>query len=295
MNKTFLSSSPVISGNAQKVNVFSPLLQQKCRLTLIGDYHSSLNDERGEPFTQYSARMAQYGHTDMKDLEKLFEHAIQNNSDAIVLLGDMISFPSEKGVEVLTSVIKSSPIPVYYIAGNHDWHYEGWQGSDMQQRQEWINKRLLPLYNGREPLNYAVKIKGVKLIMIDNSVCQIQPSQLEFLRRELSDGKPAVIGCHIPLYLGMPDHPVTDYGCGHPEWGAASDKYYEIERREKWPDEGLNDETFMFCREVLSSKNVLGIIAGHVHGYGLETLKDKFQLVVSSQHSTILDLFGSSL
>ena len=221
MNKTFLSSSPVISGNAQKVNVFSPLLQQKCRLTLIGDYHSSLNDERDEPFTQYSARMAQYGHTDMKDLEKLFEHAIQNNSDAIVLLGDMISFPSEKGVEVLTSVIKSSPIPVYYIAGNHDWHYEGWQGSDMQQRQEWINKRLLPLYDGREPLNYAVEIKGVKLIMIDNSVCQIQPSQLEFLRRELSDGKTAVIGCHIPLYLGMPDHQVTDYGCGHPEWGGS--------------------------------------------------------------------------
>lgn len=292
MDKNFFSSLPQISGRAKQVSVRSPRLKQKCRLTLIGDYHGTPDDERGKPFSQYSGRMAQYGHADMEELEQLFSEACRNGSDAILLLGDILSFPTEKGVELLAGMMKDSPVPVYFTAGNHDWHYEGWQGSDMEQRREWISRRLLPLYGGRDPMNYAVEIKGVKLIMVDNSVYQITLPQLEFLRRELSDGKPVLAGCHIPLYLGMPFQSVVNYGCGHPEWGAATDPYSEIERRERWPREGTAPETFAFCRELLEAENLLGIAAGHAHTFSLDTWNSKFQLVVSSQHSTILDLFG---
>ena len=218
-----ISSSTIISGRTNEVSVYSPLLKNNCQLTLIGDYHSSLDDGRGENFVSYSGRMAQYGNRDMQQFQQMLELAQQNQSDAVLLLGDILSFPSEKGVETRAGLIKDSPIPVYYIAGNHDWHYEGWPGTDMQQRQEWITKRLLPLYNGRDPMNYAVEINGIKLIMMDNSLYEITARQLEFLRRELADGKPALVGCHVPLYLGMPYHVVTDYGCGHPAWGAAND------------------------------------------------------------------------
>lgn len=287
------SAFPVISGKNNEVILHSPLLKERCRLTLIGDYHATLEDERGKLFQQYSARMAQWGHSDMHHLEELFSKGFQDGSDAIILLGDMISFPTEKGVETLAGMMKDSPIPVLFTAGNHDWHYEGMPGSDMQKRQEWINKRLLPLYGGHDPMNYAVEIKGIKLLMVDNSVYQITPSQLAFCRKELSDGKPVLLGCHIPLFLGMPYHSVVNYGCGHPEWNGANDPYFKIERRERWAQGGQSAETFAFCREILESENVLGIAAGHTHTYCLETFNNKFQLVVSSLSSTTLTLYGN--
>lgn len=293
MNRSFLQGKTVISSRPDAVTVSSDLLKQKCRLTLIGDYHAVTDDERGVPFAQYSARMAQYGHADMKELEELFAQACQNGSDAVILLGDIISFPSEKGVELLSSMMKNSPIPVYFTAGNHDWHYEGTPGSDKKLRQEWIRKRLLPLYDGRDPMNYAVEIKGIKLLMVDNSVYETTTSQLEFLRRELSEDKPALLGVHIPFYLGMPFHTAGNYGCGHPQWGAEADRYYGIERRERWAAEGLSAESFEFCREALRSRNLLGILAGHVHTFGLDTWENKFQVAVSSLHSTTLTLSGN--
>lgn len=285
--------STVISGKDNEVTLRSQFLKERCRLTLIGDYHATLDDERGTPFKQYSARMAQWGHSDMQELESLFSKAFQDGSDAIILLGDILSFPTEKGVETLAGMMKDSPIPVLFTAGNHDWHYEGMPGSDMQKRQKWISKRLLPLYGGHDPMNYAFEIKGVKILMVDNSVYEITPSQLEFCRKELSDGKPVLVGCHIPLYLGMPYHTIVNYGCGNPEWNGANDPYFAIERRKRWAKEGQSAETFAFCRELLESENLLGIAAGHTHTYCLETFNNKFQLVISSLSSATLTMYGN--
>ena len=125
--------STVISGKDNEVTLRSQFLKERCRLTLIGDYHATLDDERGTPFKQYSARMAQWGHSDMQELEVLFSKAFQDGSDAIILLGDILSFPTERGVETLAGMMKDSPIPVLFTAGNHDWHYEGMPGIDKER------------------------------------------------------------------------------------------------------------------------------------------------------------------
>ena len=283
---------PVISTRDNEVTVRSPQLSAPVRILLIGDYHSSLNDERGVPYEQYSARMAQYGNGDMKKLAEYFRQAAEQKYDLILLLGDILSFPSEAGVECLAELIRTSPIPALFTAGNHDWHYEGLPGSDIELRREWIAKRLLPLYGGNDPLQYVYEVNGLKVIMIDNSVYEILPGQLEFVRRELADGKPALLGCHIPLYLPLPGRTVTGYGCGHPDWGAATDPYWEIERRERWPEQGLSRETFDFCREIMMAENLLGIAAGHTHRFCLDCFGNKFQAVVSSKQSWTLDLAG---
>ena len=54
---------PLISGKDNEVTLRSQFLKEKCRLTLIGDYHATLDDERGTPFKQHSARMAQWART----------------------------------------------------------------------------------------------------------------------------------------------------------------------------------------------------------------------------------------
>jgi len=286
---------PLISTRENDVSVSSPLLSGSTQILLIGDYHSSLNDVRGVPYEQYSARMAQYGNPDMKLLAEYFQQAADRKYDLILLLGDILSFPSEAGVEFLANQISRSPVPALFIAGNHDWHYEGLPGSDMELRRQWTAKRLLPLYGGNDPLKYVYSVNGLKVIMIDNSTYEILPEQLDFIRRELADGKPALLGCHIPLYLPLPDRTVTGYGCGHPDWCAATDPYWQIERRERWPVQGQSRETFEFCREILSAENLLGIVAGHTHKFCVDCFGGKFQAVVSSQRACPLKLAGHGI
>ena len=61
--------------------------------------------------------------------QKAFEEAItyakESKVDIITLLGDIFSFPSELAIEWVLSKLKAIDIPYIYIAGNHDWHYEG--------------------------------------------------------------------------------------------------------------------------------------------------------------------------
>ena len=282
--------SPIVSIRENEISAGSPQLRKTTRIMLIGDFHSGLSDSREAPFEQYSRRMAQYSKPDMEQLKVRFRQAAEEKIDLILLLGDILSFPSEAGVEYLAELIRNSPVPALFTAGNHDWHYEGVPGSDRAQRAEWIAKRLTPLYAGRNPLYYSVSVNDVKVVMIDNSVYEILPEQLDFMRSELSDGKPVILGCHIPLYLPFPDRDVTHYGCGHPGWGAAADPYWRIERRERWPENGLNRETFAFCREVFSAENLLGIAAGHTHAFRLDCFRDKFQIVVSMSRECILKL-----
>lgn len=52
----------------------------------------------------------------------------------------------------------NAEIPCRYIAGNHDWHFEG-SGPDIPQpelRRRWI-KKLAPLYAGENPDGYSCR------------------------------------------------------------------------------------------------------------------------------------------
>lgn len=275
MDKNSLPNRITLEGDT--LTVVSGRIARPCRVMILGDTHFSTDDERGEPFRRYSARMAQYGRQEMTALEDRLKSVEARKIDAVILAGDIISFPSEAGVEKLLSLMRSCPVPCYYTAGNHDWHYEGTAGSDRELREEWIGRRLLPLYAGRNPLYYAETHCGIKFILIDNSVYQILPEQLDFLKAQLSDGRPAILAMHIPLYLPGRG---SDYPCGNPQWGK-EDPYYQIERRERWPESGPSQTTLDFHRLALSAPNVLGIVAGHTHQFDADQINGRFQLVAA--------------
>ena len=96
------------------------------------------------------------------------------------MVGDIFSFPSELAIEWVLSKLDETGIPYVYVAGNHDWHYEGMSGNLDLLRNTWINKRLLPLYQGNNPLMAAYDIKGIRFLAIDNSTYEINKDQLEF-------------------------------------------------------------------------------------------------------------------
>jgi DNA repair exonuclease SbcCD nuclease subunit len=246
-----------------------------------------MDDERGIPFLSYSNRMAKaYNQTthfktgEKTNPKKAFEQALafskESNADVITLIGDIFSFPSELAIEWVISKIEAIDIPYIYIAGNHDWHYEGMKGKLDLLRDKWIKKRLMPLYQGNNPLMAAYDIKGVRFIAIDNSTYEINDEQLKFFSEQVESGLPLILLIHIPMYA--PGKKIS-FGCGNPFWGAKSDRNFELERRPKWPENGHTKTTFKFYKKVFDSSNLLGIFAGHIHRDSIEIIKGKPQIV----------------
>jgi len=276
--------------DANRVRFFNTGVREPVKLMVVGDTHLFLDDARGEPFTPFSGRMARAYNTTkqfktgmptcpQECFEKTLALAKAGGADLLALVGDIFSFPSEAAVAWAHARLVESGVPFLYIAGNHDWHYEGMEGPAMALREEWTERRLKPLYQGRPALMAAVDVKGVRFVAIDDSTYEILPRQLAFFREQVASGLPLVLLMHIPLYAQGRE---VGFGCGHPRWGAQSDKNWQIERRLKWPEAGHTETTMAFRREVFAAPNVLGVFAGHTHQQSLDCVNGTPQFVTEA-------------
>ena len=271
----------------QKVSFYAEVINESLKVVHIADTHLFKDDERGIPYQQYSGRMAKaynqttHYQTGVKtNHEESFEQALifakEVNADVITLVGDIFSFPSEAAIEWVQSKLKDTGIPYIYTAGNHDWHYEGMEGTLESLRDTWIEKRLLPLYQGKHPLMATYDVKGIRFLAIDNSTYQINKEQLAFFIEQVASEMPLVLLVHIPMYI--PGKKIS-FGCGNPNWGAATDRNFELEKRPKWPGSGHTQTTLNFHKEVFKAPNLLGLFAGHTHQDSIEMIKGKPQIV----------------
>ena len=260
-----------------------PGLKDDFKVMFIADAHlSSMEGLVGE-YADYASRMGKSAKPDFARLKNTLDLAEKEGYAAVVLGGDIINFPSKRNVELLLECVRSVSIPVLYTSGNHDWHFEGEAGSDMEQRRRWVEKALLPLYaDGKNWALYSRVVNGVKLIIVDNSTYEILPEQLGALEREISDGHKCVIFAHIPFYF-----PATDvfFGCGNPNWKAENDLYFKVERRQRWPERGQSKTTFDFWERLFSAPNVMGFFAGHIHNMSTQFYRGKFQVVAPAFRS----------
>ncbi|WP_242094367.1 metallophosphoesterase family protein [Aestuariivivens sediminicola] len=277
----------------QDVFFYAQAIKDAIKIVHIADTHLFKDDERGIPYQEFSSRMAKaYNQTrhfitrENTNPEEAFEETLafakEVNADLITLIGDIFSFPSEAAIEWVLLKLKETGIPYIYIAGNHDWHYEGMKGSLESLRDTWIEKRLLPLYQGNNPLMAAYDIKGIRFLAIDNSTYQINEKQLAFFEEQVASGMPLVLLVHIPMYA--PGKHVS-FGCGNPNWGAFTDRNFELERRPKWPESGHSQTTLNFHRKVFDAPNLLGIFTGHIHRNSIEIIKGKPQIVTDDNAS----------
>ncbi|MDN5214459.1 metallophosphoesterase [Fulvivirgaceae bacterium BMA12] len=277
----------------EKVSFYSDLIKEPMKVVHIADTHLFKDDERGIPYQQYSGRMAKaynrtthfktFEETNPEEaLAKTLAYAKKINADLITLIGDIFSFPSEAAIEWVGAKLKETGIPYIYTAGNHDWHYEGMEGSLESLRDTWTRKRLLPLYQGNHPLMAAYDLKGIRFVAIDNSTYQINEEQLAFFTDQVSSGMPLVLLVHIPMYA--PGKGIS-FGCGNPDWGAKADEIFEVERRPQWPEGGHTRTTFEFYKKVFNTPNLMGIFSGHIHRNSIEIVKGKPQIVADDNAS----------
>lgn len=280
------------SMNENQVSIYTPARIQPTKVFHITDTHLSLDDERGALYREFSKRMAgaygsnvhfQTGETcsTQENFARTLEIAKKEQADFLALTGDIFSFPAEAAVEWVLQNLKETGIPFAYVSGNHDWHYEGMKGSSHQLRETWTAKHLAPMYQGRHPLYAAYDFNGIRFACIDNSTYEILPEQLDFFRAQAASEFPLLLLMHIPVY--MPGRSLG-FGCGHPDWSEASDRNYEIERREKWRKGGHTQVTMDFCHEVFNAPNLLSVLAGHTHRQSLD-IKNGIPQIVSRDNA----------
>jgi hypothetical protein len=236
-----------------------PGIREPVNFFVIGDTHFGFHDARDDAYADNYKRMAQW--PSPKDaLAKALKRAKDAHADMVMLVGDIISFPTLANLDHLRGELDRAGLPWLYVAGNHDWHFEGESGSDLEQRACWTERRLKPLYQGGNPIMYSRMVKGVRMVMIDNSAYHVLPEQLAFWKQEAAKGDPIALFMHIPLWVE--GWSITT--CGNPKWGAATDPYWEIERRERWA-ERLMPSTYEFREAVFNTPNLVGVFTGHIH------------------------------
>jgi len=271
-----------------KVTFYLKGLNAPVRIIQITDTHLWKDDSRGEPYREFSKRMAgAYNVTKHfrtgaetnpeKSFIEALDYAKDSKADIVTLTGDIFSFPSEAAIEWAYNEIQSRSLPYAYISGNHDWHYEGMKGSSQELRNTWTKQRLARMYQGNYPLMASYNIKGIKILMIDNSVYDLLPEQLAFLERHEKEKVPYILMMHIPMYV-----PGKGYGVGDPSWGASKDKGYETEKRERWRESGHLKSTFDFHKKLFSSEYLLGVFAGHTHNRYLDVIDGLPQFVTAA-------------
>lgn len=235
-------------------------IRESVRLCVLGDSHLALHDARDEAYADNFKRMAK-GPGDPQKFSETLAQAKKDKADLVMLLGDIISFPARKNVEFVRSELDRSGVDWMYVAGNHDWHFEGVPGTDVEQRRKWLPARLGPLYpRGADPLGYSRVVKGIRIVAIDDTVYHILPEQLAFWEREIARGDPTILMTHIPIWTEGWDY----WTCGSPDWGAKVDPCWQIERRERWAERQAA-ESFAFRDSVLRAPNLIAAFSGHIH------------------------------
>ncbi len=269
LNKVRVQS---FNSNEIKTELFLSNYDQKLKIMQITDLHFSDSNLDEAGFNKYSDRMnnaykkvkhyrSNQETNTLNQFVGLLDYAVKNKVELLMLTGDIFNYPSKPSVSKLLELLKETKIPFYYTTGNHDWHYEGMEGSLNNLRSQWINNALKPMYGTHNPLYYSVQNKGINMIVIDNSTYQISEDQFHFFQKEMGKGMPSILFVHIPLYMkGLPTST-----CGHPDWGEKTDKNFEIERREKWSSSGNSIWTKRFLEEVYKTENLLAVFTGHHH------------------------------
>ena len=266
-------------------------IEQTVTLVHITDMHLTEVDERNDENTSGIAK-------DRTQLFKVFPGLsitevfldILAMSDALhagctVLSGDILDFPSQANIELLDSILNKPGREYLYITGNHDWCHCYIDGCP-DRKPEYMQK--LSPFMDIETKCAVKEIKGIKIIMLDDSDYQITPEQFEFFRCEVEQGKPCLLFMHIPMYLPSLAKDVISVWKNPIMLGIP----------DSLPHNGLpaidspaaNETTRAFYRYVTkeAGENLYGVFAGHVHFNHQDSYRiNRFQYVTAPGFSGI--------
>ncbi len=261
-------------------------LNRDVRILHVTDSHMPEGDERDpdalEHVTAVGGRFAERtpgGVAPRQVFQETLQKRKAQNPDAAAFTGDIIHFPSYRGIEVIAEGMAQLDVPSIYTLGNHDWHFP---------HLEWNNQTRAEYYprfhaiTNRNPACQAIEVAGVRLIALDNSNYQVTAEQVDFLRQQLSHDQPSLLFIHIPICIPSLTPAVMEM------WKApimmAAEEGWSEQTREQWRVPG-DEQATRECHELLvsgDSNHLAGIFCGHVHfAHADEYRQGRYQYVTA--------------
>ena len=107
-----------------------PGIRELVNFFVVGDTHFGFHDSRDDAYADNYKRMAKWP-APKNALAKALARAKDARADMVLLVGDIISFPTLANIDHLRGELDRFGLPWHYVAGNHDWHFEGDSGSEL--------------------------------------------------------------------------------------------------------------------------------------------------------------------
>lgn len=215
--------------------------------------------------------------TTVELFHRLMDYGIAQNSDAVIMSGDIIDFPSQANLDLVEQRVKQLNCPYLYTMGNHDWHF--WHQANSEETRNLNYAKFKNLCSGT-PAYASLEIQGLKVVTLDNSKYQLSPDQVEFFMSEMAEGKPTLLFIHIPIYIKSLSPAVIQ------DWKAPimmAAKGWQESMMKSWKVSETEPSTkafYDFVTESSEAQNLHGIFSGHLHfGHQDAYRQDRFQYV----------------
>jgi len=221
---------------------------------------NTLAVSRNEAFTRNSPPDRQ-----TKNTEELLDY-VKAAGAPLLHTGDFIDFTSEANFDYARRTLAG--VDVLMAVGNHEFsQYVGEAWEDEAYKAETMANVLAAFPDG---ILFGVRvICGVKIITLDNNYYYVTPELLDRLKTELSDGIPAILAMHNPLFSEdlysqvtagkKPEDPPYLVGCPEERLRSLSEHRYNQQK----PD-AVTTEFLHFCE---SCPNLRAVLAGHLHKF----------------------------
>jgi len=232
----------------------------------ISDTHLALADERD---CERKRELAERRAPSFRRAEEMLQAASQMQKETghlIIHTGDLLDFVSEANLDRAKAFVTEND--VFFAAGNHEFsQYVGEAWEDEAYKAVSMDSVLAAFPEG---ILFGVRvIHGVKIITLDDNYYYVTPELLARLKEELSDGVPAILAMHNPLFSEdlyaqvmagkAPDAPPYLLGCPEERLRTLSEKRYNQQKP--------NDITLEFLHFCESCPNLKAVLAGHLHKF----------------------------
>ena len=234
-------------------------LPRELRLLQITDLHLIHTDDRETNEVQaMAARQIEWFPYADEVMESLKQYLRHEKLDCVVFTGDILSFPSQKNMEVFREFLHQECPRYSYVFGNHDRMFTLDDLNEATCRR--YTEQLSFAIQG-DPELQVLEMDGVRLVGVDNSGGQFSEAQVIALTQLMQQSKPCLMFMHIPLYLPGFGEKVTA------RWGQPLLVGNPLEvKPDMLPELMPTPTTTRFVQRLREQSGaVRGIFTGHVH------------------------------
>ncbi len=235
-------------------------LKRPLRIFQVTDSHIARLDERDEGLVNDVdlKQAGWFGRSD-KAFAGVMGRAEKLKPDLVMLTGDIIHFPSAASVEFFREEFHKLSVESIYTCGNHDWNYPGGAWSESMREE---NYHLLQDFLPEQASYQRLMLGDLQILVIDNSLYQINAEQLKFARGCLAGGAPTIMFYHVPIEIDTLV-PQTIERWKQPILMGTKD--FPDELRQTWRLGQDRAETFEFIELLKKSDNLAATFCGHLH------------------------------